>query len=694
VDACNDRLVAEIEHVNPRVIVILGGTAIRAVIGPDEKRGIKELRGQRLWSDRFHCFVLPTYHPVAVLRMPSLFSDFGRDMQKIETLLKLPLEAPKTAPPRFEVVETYERAMQFCEFLSWQSYVSCDIETDYVERGCNLISVGFSWADGVAVILPRRLFNIPGVLAALQKVVDLPTLHLIFHNGKFDVEHMAISLGLRVRVDEDTLLMHYCIDEREGTHGLKALAREYLDAPDWEADIRKYLPKRSLPFSTIPETVLFQYQSYDCDYTRKLFHLFQKMLEEEGTERPYRTILIPASEAFTHIENHGIRIDRAYITQLRDEMGPKIQALGDELHDMAMDLGLEPSRIPGGKLNPNSPMQLQIVIYDLLHCPPFAGSRTTSIDALAAYRERHPFIGKLLEYRQVQKLYSTYVTGFLDKLDVNDHVHPDYMLFGTVTGRLSARNPPMQTIPRKSIFSIKRMFIAEPEHVFFEADYSQLELRVAAHITQEPALLDAFTNGLDIHRRTAADVFHKAYADVTDDERYIAKLTVFGILYGRGAYSLATGEMNCGVEEAQAYIDAFFKRMPKLRAWTYEIADRAIQDGYVQSLFGRKRRFPFVHPDTIAEIQRQAVNTPIQSPASDICLLALIRLHNELTARKWGYVHFSVHDSIAGSVRADVQTEAIALVRSIMETPPFESNVPFKVDIKVGPNWEETTSTK
>jgi len=692
IDSCNPRLEYELKKVKPKVIIALGNSAVRAVLGSGIRDGITKIRGWRFWSDRFNCYVLPTYHPAAVLRQPRTFDDFIRDLAKVKSTANLPPGGIPFVPTQYETIKTVSKALQLFEFLKKQEYVACDIETDGFELDAPLLSVGFSWDEGKAAIVPRELLADEMVIWNLGSLFESPTTKFIFHNGKFDAKHLETKLGIKVRVDEDTLLMHYCIDEREGTHGLKELAREYLEAPDWEAEIKKYLPNSKVPYSAIPPEVLHQYQANDCDYTRRLYFLFKKELEEEGTEKAYRNLLIPATNAFKDIEQHGILVDYDYLTQLKTEMEPQLEALKEEMHNLAVEVGFDPSTVPGGKLNPNSPQQLQLIMYDLLRCPPFEGARTTSIAALEAYKNRHPFLQKLMEYRQIAKLYSTYVTGFLDRLGPDHRIRTDYLLFGTVTGRLSSRDPNMQNIPRES--PIKRMFIASPGHRFIEADYSQLEFRVAAHYTHEDALLEAFHKDVDIHRNVASQVFRKPPEEISDEERNIAKFTGFGVLYGRGAYSLATGEMNCSVEEAQRFIDNFFKGMPKLYQWIQNVQQQAIREGYVTTPFGRKRRFSFVHPDTIHEIRRQAVNTPIQSMASDICLSALIRLHKELRERDWGWVLFTVHDSIAFELREEVFDDAIHLIRDIMEHPPIESIVPWKVEIKAGPNWGETVKLK
>lgn len=336
-------------------------------------------------------------------------------------------------------------------------------------------------------------------------------------------------------------------------------------------------------------------------------------------------------------------------------------------------------------LNPNAPKQLQHVIYDLLHLPKWMGERTTNAEAMNAYRNRHPFIGKVLEYREASKLWGTYIIGMEQRLGPDGRIHTDYLLHGTVTGRLSSANPNMQNIPRES--PIKRMFVASPGYTFVEADYSALELRVAAYYSGDAKMLDYFEKGIDFHRRVGAAVFNKPEAEVTEYERFLTKFITFGLLYGRGAKSLAEGELGGTVAAAERYIQRFFEEFPQLAQWVKKVQHEATTLGYVRTPFGRKRRWNFITNDIIWKIHKQAVNSPIQSMASDLCLSALIRLNRSLREQDLGYVLGTVHDSIMYEVRTERLEEALELIRSQMEESPIPSPVEWKVDIKFGPNW-------
>jgi DNA polymerase-1 len=690
IDACNERLEQEIRQIHPQLIVAMGNSAIRAVLGPGTDT-VTKIRGYRYWSERFQCYVLPTMHPAGVLRQPRTFDDFARDLQKIRNSEEMTLTMPgglSQEPPPYEVIETVGRAVKFCSFLQTQEYVACDIETDGFDyRHDPVLSVGFCWAPDSVAILPREVLAHSIVRQNLACAFETPTLHLIFHNGKFDAKFIENRLGVPTTVSEDTLLMHYSVDEREGTHGLKSLAREYCDAPDWEADIKQYLPNSKTPYSAIPRDILFRYQSFDCKYTRQLFFMLKREMESEGTSQSYRNLLIPATNAFVAIEQHGTLIDRTYLESLKETMKPQLDTLQQEMESLAVELGFDLTTVPGGHLNPNSPKQLQVIMYDLLRCPPFEGSKTTSIAALEANQHRHPFLRKLMEHRQIVKLYTTYVIGFLERLGPDDRVRTDYLLFGTVTGRLSSRDPNLQNIPRDS--PIKRMFIAPPGHTLVEFDYSALELRVAAHYSGDEALIRAFASGVDIHRQIASKVFRKTPEEITDEERTISKFTSFGILYGRGAYSLATGELNCSLHEAEKFITDFFHTYPGLHQWILATQHQALHDGFLQTPLGRKRRFSFLTSENRGDIERQAVNTPIQSLASDICLNALINIHKALRERDWGWVLFTVHDSVMCEIKDEHLEEAIELIRELAETIPFESGIHFVADFKVGQNWGE-----
>jgi DNA polymerase-1 len=434
-------------------------------------------------------------------------------------------------------------------------------------------------------------------------------------------------------------------------------------------------------------------------------------LVADGTLEALQETLMPAQHALSNVEIHGIRVDMDYLQRLKVEYEPKMKEMGEELDRLAREVGFEYEGFMTAelkakrnrfareglewvepKLNPNAWAQLQHVVYDLLKMPKYMGERTTSAEALEAYKSRHPFIQAVLDYRSTSKLWGTYIIGMEDRLGPDGRIHTDYLLHGTVTGRLSSANPNMQNIPRKS--PIKRMFIPSEGYTFVEADYNALELRVAAWYSNDEKMLEYFDKGIDFHRRVGSAVFNKPEEEVTDHERFLTKFITFGLLYGRGAKSLADGELGGTYAAAERYIQRFFEEFPQLHAWVRKMEHDAVHDGVITTPFGRKRRWNFITPDIEWKIRKQAVNSPIQSMASDLCLSALTRLDDRLRREGLGFVLGTVHDSIMYEVRTEQLEVALPIIREEMEASPIPSSVKWQTDISYGPNWGETVKWK
>jgi len=299
--------------------------------------------------------------------------------------------------------------------------------------------------------------------------------------------------------------------------------------------------------------------------------------------------------------------------------------------------------------------------------------------------DQHEVVGSILEYRQLQTLKGTFIEGLLSRVSSDSRVRADFLLHGTVTGRLSSRDPNLQNIPILVGPLIRDAFAATPRWTLVKADYNQLELRCAAYYSRDELLMKYYEENKDVHKMVASEVFSVPEERVTERQRYIAKYIDFGIIYGRGAKSLAFGELKCSVAEAQRYIDSFLSRFQGLARWMEKIKNQAITQGYVTTPFGRKRRFPIILDSNREEISRQAVNAPIQSMASDICLTALTRLYNRFDP-EIARILLTVHDEILMESRE--VDEIIPIIKYEMEENcSIESPVSFKVDIKIGQRW-------
>jgi DNA polymerase-1 len=441
----------------------------------------------------------------------------------------------------------------------------------------------------------------------------------------------------------------------------------------------------------VPIEDVSPYACADADMTLRLVEPLSKDLREREQWALLTEIEMPMIPILVQMETTGVRLDTDYLAQMSKELQAEQARIEDEIYELA-----------GHTFNVNSTKQLSEVLFDELDLPKRGIRKTvhgysTAADALELLQGKHPIIDLILQQRQVSKLESTYVSA-LPKL-VNPHtgrVHTSYNQTGTVTGRLSSSNPNLQNIPIRTELGrqIRKAFVAEPGSVFLAADYSQVELRVLAHVSQDPELLDAFHRDQDVHARTASAVYGIPLEEVTKEQRAVAKTVNFGLIYGQSAFGLA-GQTELDFGEAEQFIERYFERYPGVQKWLDETQERARDQGYVETLLGRRRYFPELqstrraYAGRRAAAQRQAINAPIQGTAADILKIAMIRLNKELTGRDLGArMVLQVHDELVLEVPKDELDAVTALTRTVMEHA-YELDVPLQVDAEVGENWLE-----
>ena len=713
--SCIARLLELITKLKPHMIVTFGSStqqALHNLMSSRDSPPTPVCSGLSwLSTERVRCYHLSTLHlKLALQGTAAHFETLCMDIQRIKRILEKfardPAHTFEPFEPRYSVISSVgavegalQRAYSLAESSS-QYPVSCDIETTGFDfQRDEILSIGFSFAEGEATIFDRKLCAHAEFQKKLRSFFQDPRFAFIFHNAQFDTKFLDRMLKINVPVTHDTLLMHYCIDERQGTHGLKTLLTHYLDVPDYAGDMKQYLPSKSSSFADLPVDVLHKYHAFDCDGTRRLYFELLPLLEAEATKDVYQKLLIPATNVFSQAEAHGVLIDQDRLNELENEFGAQQIELEEQIHKHAIEAGLDLDRLPKPKkgmsrrFNPGSPKQVAHVIYDLLGVPA-VGKRTTNAEFLDSIQTVYPFVEALKKYRRVAKLYNTYIKSTRQRLGLDGRIHASFRLYGTVTGRLASRDPNLQNIPARSV--IKDMFIPSPGHTFVESDYSQLELRVAAYLTGEVALMEAFQEGFDIHTNVASKILGKPPSEISSHERSSLKEVTFGILYGRRAPSLAAKELSCTVEVAQQYIDKYFARLPTLHRWIQAKHQEIFSKGYVTSTHGRRRRFWYLHPLVHNRIKRQAVNMPIQAMASDMCLISFVKLHHELIRLELGRVLFTVHDAIMCELKTERLDEALAVLRQVMENPalPKKATFPWTVNIKAGSSWGATEEVK
>lgn len=409
-------------------------------------------------------------------------------------------------------------------------------------------------------------------------------------------------------------------------------------------------------------------------------------LVEIGAAGLYSNVELPLTWILAQMEIVGVKVDVPYLEKLQVEFDERIRAIEKDIEVLA-----------GEPVNPNSPKQLGHILFEVLELPVVKKTKTgysTSAEVLEALRDSHPIVGRVLDYRQLAKLKSTYVDGLLKLVDAHDRVHTSFNQTVTATGRLSSTAPNLQNIPVRTEEGkrIRRAFIPiEKKNLLISADYSQIELRVLAHLSGDDMLMQSFAKGEDIHRRTASEVFHVPMEEVTAEQRRTAKAVNFGIIYGQTDYGLSR-ELGISRREAQAYIDLYFSRYPLVQTFIHDTIEQARAQGYVTTMMGRRRYIKDINSrnrNLRQFAERTAVNSPIQGTAADIIKLAMIHCDkaiedNRLDAK----MLLQVHDELIFEVSREDALGLSLVVRKCMEDA-LKLNVPLKVDLKAGFNWQE-----
>jgi uracil-DNA glycosylase family 4 len=757
VACCSTRLHKELHGLpNKRVIMLMGNNAIKAVTG--QKGSISSHSGRVEWSEEFGCHLITCYHPSTAYRQPDFYPDLKWAMHKALQLIQLPTLEPLSVKETTYIVErSVDNAIARLRWMLTleDEVISCDIESEDVDwQHSPMLEIGFSWKEGTAYILPTHIFNDKTVQPYLKAVMESPVIKWVWHNGKFDVKFFRHQLHMYARVDADTMLLHFLLDERTnsnsaqgqggsvgGVHDLKSLSQRLCGAPIWDDGIKKYLrntKERRAKFSDIPAPIRHKYHAYDCDYTRRLyFALLQAHADEqaaEPTKEGYHTPLwchnhhlARASNVLADAEMYGTYIDMEYHRQLDTDMRMHMSQLQEEIQELVEQY--DKQHIVG-TLNLRSPRQVAAMMYDVLQLPIVAEdkSRSTAAEVLRVFEHKHPFIDALLAFRDDEHKHKTYVAGYDKRVDEYGRVHPSFFLHGAGTGRISCRDPNVQNIPRGS--RIRGMFAAPDGYIWIIADYSQLEMRTAAWYSEDPILLEDLRG--DLHWSVAQNVFpvqiaqiqqahameqleailrsvdvltevrmqhsHKRFEPeqlrqaMLDHLRYQTKYVSFGILYGRGPKSLAEGQLHCTVEEAKIYVQNFHRKYARLSKFLADLRRQAHEQGYVETPLGRRRRFPLITRENMGSVDCQAVNAPIQGLASDLNLDAFMRASDIFKAEDLGHVLFPVHDSISCEVPIAKLGRATEVLHDCMENVPVASpHVKFEIKLEYGARWDDTT---
>ena len=588
----------------------------------------------------------------------------------------------------------YETISDICELPPYD-IIAIDTETTGLERDAKLLGVSFCGEAGKAYWLPADNI-VPFVMEA-----TLAGKQLIMHNAKFDLQVLARNfVSLYGNPIFDTMIAHQLLDENE-RHGLKHLAKTVLGA----CVKMEQNPVIESPLLSIDSSQLIEYACADADYTFQLYQRFSPQLKQESVSRLFNTVEMPLVKVVAQMEYTGILLDTEKIVALQTQLQEESKAIVHEIYSLAGKplgrvgfdtLRTQPKACVSRPFDINSPPQLSALLYDKLNLESVkktpSGKKSTDIESLSAIKDAHPIVSKILRYREIDKLCSTYLEKLPSLVDkTTGRIHCQLHQNGTVTGRFSCSEPNLQNIPRGDI--IRSAFISSPDHVFIDADFSQIELRCIAHYTQDESMLSAYHNGADLHKKTIADMLSKSIEEVTDNERFIAKSINFGLAYGMGATSLSK-RIGVSKEEAQDLMDKYFGVYSQIKRYIHHHQKEVEKCGYVVNMFGRKRRYtPRVRGAGGGNGDyHKAFNALIQSTAVDICKIQMVRLNDRLPETV--KMVLQVHDEILFEVPKEEAEAVLANIVEIMETPvkgldEKEFSVPIKVEAKIAENWAD-----
>ncbi len=637
------------------------------------------------------------FHSLAS-RMPSApASDTGQ--------LSLFGDAPAQAPADpvlgdYRIVDTPAALESLAKSLREAGLFSLDTETTGTDpMQARLVGISVSAEAGKGAYLPvghalakgQRQLDLATVQRVLGPVLADASLAKVCHNAKYDLTILERH-GLPVQgLSDDTMLAAWLLAPTGRGIGLREQAWQRLGVEMMETTELIGRGRQQTTMDKVPIARVANYASADADMTLRLRDVLLRDLAEHNQTRLYRELEMPLVPVLQAIEMHGVLVDTAYLHEMSRVIGEWIAEIEDKIYAAA-----------GHPFNLNSPKQLGEVLFDELGLPVIRRTKTgysTDAQVLEELRDKHPMVEMLLEYRTIDKLRSTYIDTLPALVNkATGRVHTSFNQTGTSTGRLSSSDPNLQNIPVRTELGrqVRGAFIAPEGYVLLGCDYSQVELRLLAHVAQDPEMMAAFHRDEDVHATTAAAVFGVPLDQVTYEQRNLAKAINFGLMYGMSQYGLAA-RTDLSVDEAGQFIDAYFARFAAVKRYLENTIRLAQENGFVETILGRRRYFPELQNRATNQAvrraaERAAINMPIQGSAADILKIAMIRLYNALREQPvQAHMILQVHDELVLEVAEADLAPVTDLVVETMSSA-YKLDVPLKVDVAVGKNWMEMKS--
>ncbi len=626
-----------------------------------------------------------------------------KEMEFKSWLAELLNEANDTQADKYSnylIITTEDVFNDWLEQLKQAELIAFDTETTNIDyMSAEVVGLSFALAQGKAAYIPfghdydgaPTQLSKEFVLAQLKPILENPRIKKIGQNVKYDVEVLA-NANIRLQgVTFDTMLESYVLDSTSNSHDMDSLALKHLG---WRTITFEEIAgkgQKQVTFNKIDITKAAHYASEDADVTLQLHQtLWPRVEKEPGLKHIFETIEMPLLPVLARMERRGVLIDPE-----------KLRIQGEELQKRLATLEQEIFILAGHDFNMNSPKQLQEVLFQKLKLPVLqktpTGQPSTADAVLQELALEFALPRLVIEYRSLSKLISTYTSRLIEQMNsVTGRIHTSYNQTGAATGRLSSSEPNLQNIPirMKEGRRIRQAFIAPQGHKLISADYSQIELRLMAHISKDPNLLHAFANHLDIHKATAAEVWSVPLDQVTAEMRRDAKAINFGLIYGMSAFGL-TRQLGIDRKSAQDYIDRYFTRYPQVKAYMDNTRLKAKEKGFVETLWGRRLYLPDINASKIPRqkaAERTAINAPLQGSAADIIKMAMVRIdqwinENNIPAK----MIMQVHDELVFEVPEENLTEVADQIRRLM-TEVVSLRVPLLVSVGSGYNWDEASN--
>ena len=596
------------------------------------------------------------------------------------------------------LVDSEKKLAELTQVLEKAEYLSFDTETTSTDPMlADLVGISISCEPGTAYYIPvghkteEPQLSLDTIRAALNPLFMKDALKKVGHHLKYDCI-VLMNHGFVIKpLFFDTMIAAWLLDPASHRLGLKLLADIELGISMTHIEELIGSGKNQLSMANIPAEKVAAYAAADAEVPLKLMQVFKKRLEKNYLWDVFEKIEMPLVLVLINMERNGIGIDKHFFKEYSNTLSTRMREIEKEIY-----------QILGYPININSTQQLSKALFtDLALKNPDPSNKTksghysTSASVLEAMRGQHKMVDLVLEYRELSKLVSTYLDALPKQVNPRTNkIHTSFSQTGSVTGRLASSNPNLQNIPTRTELGhrVRQGFIAEKGNILISVDYSQIELRVVAHMSQDQAMLEAFRKGMDIHAATAAAIYNVPIEEVTKDQRRHAKAINFGLIYGMSAFGLSRST-DLTLAEAENFVKTYFERFPSVKAYLDSIRKQAASEGYVETLLGRRRYFPNLSHPANAQIkareEREAINAPVQGTAADIMKIAMINLEPAIQkANLQAKMLIQVHDELVLECPEGEKQDTIDLVKKIMENA-YHLDIPLSTDARFGSNWAE-----